>query len=182
MRIFGREPALILGLVSAGVQMVTALFLPLTIVQVAAVNSIAAAGLGVWTAFVTRNRDGGASVKPAVLGFAQAAITLGLVFGVSLTDQQTAAIMAFVALAGALFVRQVSTPAGPAGSPPADPAAADTVPADTVPAGSVPAGTVPAGTGAGGAVPAGATSGGVTSGGGGPTIALPEPPPTDAAN
>jgi hypothetical protein len=182
MRIFGREPALILGLVSAGVQMVTALFLPLTIVQVAAVNSIAAAGLGVWTAFVTRNRDGGASVKPAVLGFAQAAITLGLVFGVSLTDQQTAAIMAFVALVGALFVRQVSTPAGPADSPPADPAATNPAPADPVPAGTAPTGSVPTGTVPAGTVPAGATSGGMTPDGGGPTIALPETPPANAAN
>ncbi|MFC7099250.1 hypothetical protein ACFQQB_01380 [Nonomuraea rubra] len=59
MKIFGREPALVLGLLSAGLQLVTALFLPLTTEQVAAINSIAAAGLGVWTAFATRNLDGG---------------------------------------------------------------------------------------------------------------------------
>ncbi|MFG1710117.1 hypothetical protein ACFLIM_43810 [Nonomuraea sp. M3C6] len=137
MKIFGREPALILGLLSAGLQMLTAVFLPLTTTQVAAINSIAAAGLGVWTAFATRNVDGGHSVKAAVLGFAQAGITLGLVFGVSLTDQQTASIMAFVALLGALFVRQVSTPAspptGPAPStrPAPDDAVPATPPADT---------------------------------------------------
>lgn len=111
MKIFGREPALVLGLASAGLQLLTALFLPLTTEQVAAINSIAAAGLGVWTAFVTRGLDGGRSVKAAGLGFAQAGITLGLVFGVSLTDQQTAAVMAFVAVAGAAFVRRSSTPA-----------------------------------------------------------------------
>ncbi|MEV0826024.1 hypothetical protein [Nonomuraea rubra] len=110
MKIFGREPALVLGLLSAGLQLVTALFLPLTTEQVAAINSIAAAGLGVWTAFATRNLDGGKSIKAAALGFTQAGITLGLVFGVSLTDQQTASIMAFVALLGAVFVRQQSTP------------------------------------------------------------------------
>ncbi|GAA4962386.1 hypothetical protein HD597_002056 [Nonomuraea thailandensis] len=111
MKIFGREPALVLGLLSAGLQLVTALFLPLTIEQVAAINSLAAAGLGVWTAFATRDLDGGRSIKAAALGVAQAGITLGLVFGVSLTDQQTASIMAFVALLGAVLVRQQSTPA-----------------------------------------------------------------------
>ncbi|NJP92749.1 hypothetical protein HCN51_25385 [Nonomuraea sp. FMUSA5-5] len=117
MKIFGREPALALGLLSAGLQMLTALFLPLTTAQVAAINSIAAAGLGVWTAFATRNLDGGRTIKAAVLGFAQAAITLGLVFGVSLTDQQTASIMAFVALLGAVLVRQQSTPTATATVP-----------------------------------------------------------------
>ncbi|TYB63889.1 hypothetical protein FXF51_22800 [Nonomuraea sp. PA05] len=111
MKFFGREPALALGLLSAGLQMLTALFLPLTTEQVAAINSIAAAGLGVWTAFATRDLDGGRSVKAAALGFAQALVTLGLVFGVSLTEQQTASIMAFVALLGAVLVRQQSTPA-----------------------------------------------------------------------
>ncbi|MFC4111368.1 hypothetical protein [Nonomuraea zeae] len=159
MKIFGREPALILGLLSAGVQMVTALFLPLTMTQVAAINSIAAAGLGVWTAFATRNRDGGTSIKPAVLGFTQAAITLGLVFGVSLTDQQTAAIMAFVALVGALFVRQVSTPAGTPGAVPDGSAAGSPVPAGSLPGNSF--------------TPA--TGGGVSGG------AIPDPPPADAA-
>ncbi|AQZ60858.1 unnamed protein product [[Actinomadura] parvosata subsp. kistnae] len=117
MKIFGREPALALGLLSAGLQMLTALFLPLTTAQVAAINSIAAAGLGVWTAFATRNLDGGRTIKAAALGFAQAAVTLGLVFGVSLTDQQTASIMAFVALLGAVLVRQQSTPTATATTP-----------------------------------------------------------------
>ena len=123
MKIFGREPALVLGLASAGLQMVTALFLPLTSTQVAAINSIAAAGLGVWTALATRNLDGGKSMRAAALGFAQAAITLGLVFGMTLNDQQTAAIMAFVALLGAALVRQRSTPVnGPVKEPVKGPA------------------------------------------------------------
>ncbi|MEV0385106.1 hypothetical protein [Nonomuraea sp. NPDC050643] len=130
MKIFGREPALVLGLVSAGLQMLTALFLPLTTVQVAAINSIAAAGLGVWTAFATRGLDGGRSIKAAALGFVQAAITLGLVFGLSLTEQQTASVMAFAALLGAFLVRQVSTPAAtPAAAQSATPVAPVAAPA-----------------------------------------------------
>ncbi|MGP4097620.1 hypothetical protein [Nonomuraea sp. KM90] len=135
MKIFGGEPALVLGLASAGVQMVTATFLPLTSTQVAAINAIAAAGLGVWTAFATRNLDGGRSIKAAALGFAQAAVTLGLVFGVELTEQQTASIMAFVAVVGAAFVRQVSRPAGTATpQAPTDPHPQATATGDPTPA------------------------------------------------
>lgn len=114
--IFGREPAIILGFVSAGLQMLTAFVLPLTSEQVGALNAIFAAGVGVWTAFVTRAADGGSSIHSAVLGFAQAGVTLALVFGLALSDEQTAAIMAFVAMAASMFVRQNVSPklAGPA--------------------------------------------------------------------
>lgn len=108
--IFGREPAVILWFVSAGLQMLTAFVLPLTSDQVGAINAIAAAAIGVWTAFVTRAADGGSSIQSAVLGFAQAAITLALVFGLALSEEQTASIMAFVAMAVSMFVRQVSSP------------------------------------------------------------------------
>ncbi|NUP23714.1 MAG: hypothetical protein HOZ81_48215 [Streptomyces sp.] len=40
----------------------------------------------------------------AVLGFSQAGITLALVFGLSLSGEQTAAIMAIVATGLSLFV------------------------------------------------------------------------------
>ncbi|MFI7691805.1 hypothetical protein ACIBQ6_22240 [Nonomuraea sp. NPDC049655] len=110
MKIFGREPAVILGFVSAALQLLTAFVLPLTSDQVGAINAIAAAAIGVWTAFVTRAADGGSSLHSAVLGFSQAGITLALVFGLSLSGEQTAAIMAIVATGLSLFVRQVSSP------------------------------------------------------------------------
>jgi hypothetical protein len=110
--IFGREPAVILGFLSAALQLLTAFVLPLNSEQVGALNAVAAAAIGVWTAFVTRAADGGSSMQTAVLGFAQAGITLALVFGLSLSDEQTAAIMAFVAMGVSMFVRQVSSPKG----------------------------------------------------------------------
>ncbi|SEN87464.1 hypothetical protein [Nonomuraea pusilla] len=108
--IFGREPAVILGFLSAALQLLTAFVLPLTSDQVGALNAVAAAAVGVWTAAVTRAADGGSSIQSAVLGFAQAGITLALVFGLSLSDEQTASIMAFVAMGVSMFVRQVSSP------------------------------------------------------------------------
>jgi hypothetical protein len=110
MKIFGREPALILGLLSAGLQLLVAFVLPLSAEQVTAINAIAAAAIGVGTAVVTRAADGGSSIQGAVLGFAQAAITLALVFGLQMSDEQTAAIMAFVAMVAAAFVRQNVSP------------------------------------------------------------------------
>lgn len=109
-KIFGREPAIILGFLSAALQMLTAFWLPLTSDQTGAINAVAAAAIGVWTAVVTRSADGGSSIQTAVLGFAQAGITLALVFGLALSDDQTAAIMAFVAMGVSMFVRQVSSP------------------------------------------------------------------------
>lgn len=108
--LFGREPSVILGFVSAALQMLTAFVLPLTSDQTGAINAIAAAAIGVWTAVVTRAADGGSSIHSAVLGFAQAAITVALVFGLALSDEQTAAIMAFVAMAASMFVRQNVSP------------------------------------------------------------------------
>ena len=108
--ILGREPAVILGFLSAALQLLTAFVLPLNSEQVGALNAVAAAAIGVWTAFVTRAADGGSSIQTAVLGFAQAGITLALVFGLSLSEEQTASIMAFVAMAVSMFVRQVSSP------------------------------------------------------------------------
>ncbi|MEU7831408.1 hypothetical protein [Nonomuraea sp. NPDC049129] len=110
--LFGREPAIILGFLSAALQMLTAFVLPLTSDQVGAINAIAAAAIGVWTAVVTRAADGGSSIQSAVLGFAQAGITLALVFGLALSGDQTTAIMAFVAMGVSMFVRQVSSPKG----------------------------------------------------------------------
>jgi hypothetical protein len=101
VKIFGREPALVLGLVSALVQMLVAFGLDWSDTQTAAVNAAAAAVLGVVTAFLTA-RD---QLVPAILGLTQAAITLGLAFGLDLTQEQASMVMATVAALAALVVR-----------------------------------------------------------------------------
>ncbi|OPG10569.1 hypothetical protein [Microbispora sp. GKU 823] len=108
--IFGREPALWLGLFSAALQMFVAFVVPLPDTTVTAINAVAAAVIGVWLAFVTRAADGGSSIQSAILGFAQAVITLGLAFGLNITAEKTSAIMAFLALLVAAFVRQNVSP------------------------------------------------------------------------
>jgi nicotinamide riboside transporter PnuC len=114
MRIFGREPAVLLGLLSAALQMVVAFGLALTPEMTASINAVAAAVIGVITAF-TLARD---QLYPAIMGLAQAALTLGLAFGYDMSADTTTTIMAFVAaLLPALAIRpQVTAPLADDGS------------------------------------------------------------------
>lgn len=114
MKIFGREPALILGLVSAIVQMLVAFGLDLSDGQTAAINAVAAAVLAVVTAALTA-RD---QLVPVLIGLAQAAITLGLAFGLDWTQEQVAMVMATIAALAAIVVRpQVTAVVAHDGSP-----------------------------------------------------------------
>lgn len=102
-----RDPALWLGLVAAAIQLFSALLLPLTAVQQTALNAVAVAILGMATAIWVR-RDGQAA---AIVGLAQAAIAVGLGFGLKLSPEAQGAIMAFVSTAAAMFIRtQVLAP------------------------------------------------------------------------
>jgi hypothetical protein len=103
--IFGREPALVLGLFSAALQLAVAFWLPWPDTTVVIVNAAAAAGLGLVTAWATRAVDGGSSFQAAILGFAQALLTVGLTFGLDITAEHTTAIMGLLAVVTAAFVR-----------------------------------------------------------------------------
>jgi hypothetical protein len=96
-----RDPALWLGLAAAAVQLVAAFLFPLTVEQQALLNAAAVAVAGVITAFAVR-RDGQAA---ALVGFAQAAIALGLGFGLDWGPEKQAAAMAIVTALAAAFVR-----------------------------------------------------------------------------
>ncbi|MEV8638073.1 hypothetical protein AB0395_41120 [Streptosporangium sp. NPDC051023] len=106
------EPALYASLIASGVQLAAAFWLPWTTAQVAVVNALVLAIAGVWVAFTTRSIDNGGSVKAAILGAAQAAISLAVTFGWHATDEQTAGLMTFVGLLVAVFIRQTSKPKG----------------------------------------------------------------------
>lgn len=96
-----RDPALWLGLVAAVVQLVAAFIFPLSIEQQAVLNALAVAVAGLATAVLVR-RDGQAA---AIVGLAQAAIAVGLGFGLDISTEGQAAIMAAVSTAAAMFVR-----------------------------------------------------------------------------
>lgn len=105
MRILGREPALWLGLVSTIVQMIIAFGVHLTDRQTAAINAAAVAIIGLITAAVVAREQ----VAPAVLGLLQAALTLGMVFGLHVSASTTAAIMAAAAAGLSVIVRYLVT-------------------------------------------------------------------------
>lgn len=99
MKILGRDPATILAFVSAGIQMLVAFGLSWSDTQTTAVNAGAAALLGLITAcFVARDQ-----ILPAITGFAQAALTVGLAFGLDWSADQVTMVMAFVAAGVGLF-------------------------------------------------------------------------------
>jgi len=106
-----REPALILALVASIIQMVSAFIFPLTVSQQGVLNACAVAAAGLITAAVVKSDQ----LAPAILGFAQAAIALGIAFGWHLTDTNQSIIMTFIATVVSMFVRTQVTAPVPAG-------------------------------------------------------------------
>ena len=104
------EPALYAALVSSGVQLLAAFFLPLSNDAVSGINAVVLAVAGVWVAFSTRSADNGGSIKAAILGFVQAGVSLAVTFGWDVTPEKTATLMSFVAVLVAVFIRQTSQP------------------------------------------------------------------------
>ena len=110
------EPAFWGTLLASGVQLAAAFFLPLTDTQVTLINAAILAVAGVWVAFLIRSIDNGGAIKSAILGVAQAFMALAVGFGWELKPEQNVAVMAFVGLLVAAFVRQTSRVKGePAG-------------------------------------------------------------------
>lgn len=99
MKIFGREPAVVLAFLSALIQILDTFFVHWTTDQTAAVNAAVAVVLGVVTAALTA-RD---QLLPLLTGLAQALITLALAFGLDWSQGQVAVVMASVAAFVALF-------------------------------------------------------------------------------
>lgn len=106
MRIFGREPAVWLGLFAVCVQFVSAFWVDVDAETQAAVNATAAALMGLIVAAMVH--DG---VVAALTGFAQSALALGMHFGLDWSAEQQAALMAFITVVAQAFVRtQVVAP------------------------------------------------------------------------
>lgn len=104
MKIFGREPALILGLFAALVQVVSSFVTHLSPEQQALLNGAATAVAGLITAVIVH--DG---LHAAVLGFFQAVISLAVGFGAHIPADKQGVIMAAIAAGLALWVREKAT-------------------------------------------------------------------------
>lgn len=107
MKIFGREPALILGLIAAAIQLFSAMILPLSDGQQGVLNAVAVAVIG----FITAAAVSAEKAAPAVLGLVQAVLACGLAFGWQLDAGMQGAIMAFATALVSAYVRtQVTAP------------------------------------------------------------------------
>jgi len=107
MKIFGREPALVLGLIAAAIQLFSATLLPLSVDQQGVLNAVAVAAIGLATAAAV-SAD---KAAPAILGLVQAVLACALAFGLDVAPETQGAVMAFVTALVSAFVRtQVSAP------------------------------------------------------------------------
>lgn len=107
MKLFGREPALILGTIAATIQLLSATLLPLTIEQQGVLNAVAVAVIGLATAASVSAEK----AAPAVLGLAQAVLACALAFGFAIDPATQGAAMAFVTAIVSAYVRtQVVAP------------------------------------------------------------------------
>lgn len=107
MKVFGREPAQFLGLLSALIALVSSTVLPLTVEQQGVLNAVAVAVVGLITAFAVSAEK----AAPLVAGLMQAVLACALAFGVHLSPELQGSVMAFVAAGVAFWLRtQVFAP------------------------------------------------------------------------
>lgn len=121
MKIFNREPAVLLAFVAVVVKLATAFGLHLTADQQSVINAVAAALVGLVVAVMAHD-----ALSAPILGLAQAALSLALGFGLNWSADQQSVVMSFVAIVVSMFVRTQVTakvPAAPRHAAPVAPAA-----------------------------------------------------------
>lgn len=101
MKIFGREPAALVGVV----EMFLALLLTLNLFglgqeEVGAIMAVVAAAVGAVVAYTTRD-----TLVSALVGLTKAGLILAVTYGAPLTDNQTSAAIAFVTVTLGYFLR-----------------------------------------------------------------------------
>ncbi|WP_041837082.1 hypothetical protein [Actinosynnema mirum] len=94
MKVFGREPAYWLALVSSVVAFVSAAVLPLSVEQQGVLNAAAAALFGVLTAWTLA----GERLVAALVGLGKALVAAGLAFGLALAPEVQSTLMVLVEL------------------------------------------------------------------------------------
>ena len=99
-RIFGREPALWLGLAAVILKVLSAFVWHVSVDNQALINAALAAAVGILVALSVH--DG---ISAAVLGFAQATIALAVGFGLHLSSDNQALLMSLVTAVVAMWTR-----------------------------------------------------------------------------
>lgn len=100
MKIFGREPAMILALISSSIMMIAQFIFPISVGQQGALNAVAMAAVGIVTMFAVAE-DGGLGL---IVGLAKAVIALGISFGLNFAPEAQAVVMTFITVVAQAFI------------------------------------------------------------------------------
>lgn len=113
VKIFGREPSVILGLVAMAVQFVSAFVVEVDQDTQTLINAVAAGAVGLVVAFIV-----GDGAYAALVGLAQAVLALAMNLGLDWSaSKQGAAMLAVTVLGQFWLVRDRVTAPVPAGAP-----------------------------------------------------------------
>lgn len=109
-KIFGREPAVLASLIEAGLALLVAFGVLADLgirgqQELALVMAVVSSALGLYVAWVTR-----ATLLGVAVGFTKALIALAAVYGLTLTVEQTGALIAFLTLILGYFQRTQTEP------------------------------------------------------------------------
>lgn len=106
MKIFGREPAMLIGAIEAGLVLVLSFGLfDLTENTVGLIMAVVIAAFGLYSAYVTSE-----TLLSGVIALLKAGLALFAVYGFSLTPEQTGALIAAVSVFFALYTRTQVSP------------------------------------------------------------------------
>lgn len=106
MKIFGREPVVWVALIEAGIALAVATFWHLTGDQVSVVMAVVVAVFALVVAYATHE-----TLLAVLVGLTKAVLALMIGFGLHISPDQIAAIIAFVSVAAGFFTRTQTAPA-----------------------------------------------------------------------
>lgn len=99
MKVFGREPALVMAFLSSLIAVISSFIFPLNTEQQGALN----AGVVIVFGFVTAALVAREKLVPAAEGLVRGVLAIGISFGLHLSPEQQGVVVTFVSLAVALL-------------------------------------------------------------------------------
>lgn len=104
-KIFGREPAAWVGLIESALTLLLAFGIGVSQETFAPIMAVVVTLGGVYTAWATKD-----TMLGAITGLAKAVLVLSTVYGLMLTDQQSAAILGLISLIVGFWQRTQTSP------------------------------------------------------------------------
>jgi hypothetical protein len=93
MKVFGREPAVIMAFIASAIAVFSSFVLPLSDTQQGVLNAVDVALFGLITAALVAREK----LLPAIMGFVKALIAVGIAFGLHWSPEQQGIVLTLVA-------------------------------------------------------------------------------------